>query len=124
MRTKVSPREVRRRRIKKHIRKRVLGTPERPRLVVSRSLKHVFAQIVDDVNQKTLIGISSSSKKYASLLKDAKDKKDAARIIGEEIAKLAAEKKIETVVFDRNGYLYHGRVKALADGARKGGLKF
>ena len=124
MRTKVSPREVRRRRIKKHIRKRVLGTPERPRLVVSRSLKHVFAQIVDDVNQKTLIGISSSSKKYASLLKDAKDKKDAARIIGEEIAKLAAEKKIETVVFDRNGYLYHGRVKNLAEAARKGGLKF
>jgi len=124
MRIKVSPRELRRRRIKKHIRKRIVGTPERPRLVVSRSLKNIYAQIVDDVNNRTLLGVSSSSKSLAAQIQKAKGKIDVARIVGEEIGKLAMEKDIKTVVFDRNGYLYHGRVKALSDGARKGGLKF
>ncbi|MCD6118015.1 50S ribosomal protein L18 [bacterium] len=124
MKIKVSPRELRRRRIKKHIKKRVTGTPERPRLVVSRSLKNIYAQIIDDVNQKTLLGISSNSKSLAAQIKKAKSKIDVAGIVGEEAAKLAVDKDIKSVVFDRNGYLYHGRVKALADGARKGGLKF
>jgi len=124
MKTKVSSRVLRRRRIKKHIRKTIYGTAERPRLVVTRSLKNIYVQLVDDVNNKTLLGVSSTSKSLAPSIEKAKDKKDVARIVGEELAKLAVEKKFEHIVFDRNGYKYHGRVKAVADGARKGGLKF
>jgi large subunit ribosomal protein L18 len=102
------------------IRKKVFGTAERPRLSVFRSSAHIYAQIVDDtvgrtlaaVSTRTLEGIKSSSSK------------DAAIAVGKEIAKLAKEKKIENIVFDRGGYLYHGRIKALADAAREAGIKF
>ena len=99
------------------VRAKIEGTTERPRLIVFRSLMHTFAQIIDDSNGKVIAG--------ASDIKMAKGTKtERAKTVGEDIAKIAKEKKIETVVFDRNGYKYHGRVKALAEGAREGGLKF
>ncbi|MDH7516603.1 MAG: 50S ribosomal protein L18 [Bacteroidota bacterium] len=111
-----------RRRIR--IRKKVFGTPERPRLSVYRSLKHIYAQLVDDTNGKSLGMVSTRSAAIRERLKDVPGKVGAARIIGEEIARLAREKNIHRVVFDRGGYLYHGRVKAVAEGAREGGLEF
>jgi large subunit ribosomal protein L18 len=108
---------------KKHIRKIVHGTAERPRLVIYRSLKHMYAQLVDDEGGKTVLGVSSLSPELKSKL-DGKKASDAAAAVGEACAQLALEKKIQTVVFDRNGFPYHGRVKAIAEGARKGGLKF
>lgn len=104
------------------IRKRVIGTEECPRLCVSRSLKNLSAQLVDDVKRQTLMGFSTLSKEF-------KDKKNAGNVkgavsLGKQLAKKALEKKIVRVVFDRGGFLYHGRVKAFADGAREGGLKF
>jgi len=105
------------------IRKRVQGSPERPRLSVFRSLNHIYAQVIDDLSQKTLVAASTTEK----ALKDAvsKDnKRDGAKRIGQEIAKRCLEKGIQQVVFDRNGYIYHGRVSALAAGAREAGLKF
>ncbi|MBI3072373.1 MAG: 50S ribosomal protein L18 [Deltaproteobacteria bacterium] len=106
---------------KRAIRKRLSGTAERPRLSVFRSAKHVYAQVVDDVARKTLLEVSSLSKALA----EAGGKKLAvAAKVGELVAKVCAEKKITTVAFDRNGYLFHGRIKAIADGARKAGLKF
>ncbi|MEK7085957.1 MAG: 50S ribosomal protein L18 [Patescibacteria group bacterium] len=100
------------------IRKRISGTSERPRLTVFRSLSHIYAQLVDDTKGTVLLGNSDIKIK----VKGGKTVK--AKNVGLEIAKLAKEKKIETVVFDRNGYKYHGRVKAVAEGAREGGLKF
>lgn len=110
---------------KRNRRKKMLfGTEERPRLVVFRSLRYVYGQIVDDANQKTILGTSNLTKNLEKDLKKAKTKVDASRLIGKHLAKLAKEKKISKVVFDRNGYEYHGRVKALAEGAREGGLEF
>jgi len=109
---------------KKHIRKRIMGTSERPRLVVYRSLKHIYAQLVDDINQKTITGVSSLSPELRDQVASAKNRVQVAELIGTGIAKKASELKIERVVFDRNGYIYHGRVKAVAEGARKAGLKF
>lgn len=106
------------------IRKKVRGTPERPRLVVFRSAKHAYAQIVDDVNGKTLVAASTLEKALKEEVAQAKSPIEKFKLIGITIAKRALEKNIAQVVFDRNGYLYHGRVKALADGAREGGLKF
>ena len=108
---------------RKHIRvrRKVVGTSERPRLNVFRSTRHIYAQVVDDSTHKTLVAASTRSKALAGL---EGDKKAAARSVGELIAKVAAEKGISTVVFDRGGFLYHGRIRALAEGARKGGLKF
>lgn len=103
------------------IRKKMLGTPQIPRLVVFRSLKNIEGQIVDDVKGVTLIGISSLSKEVD---KKGKKKVEVSKAVGLQIAKIAKEKGIERIVFDRNGYLYHGRVKAFAEGAREGGLKF
>lgn len=100
------------------IRAKIKGTSTRPRLVVYRSLSHTYAQLIDD--DKKVILLSSSDMK----LKDKGTKTEKAKKVGEEIASQAKEKKIEAVVFDRNGYKYHGRVKAVADGAREGGLKF
>ena len=104
------------------IRKRLSGTPERPRLSVFRSLNHLYAQIIDDRAGRTLLGISTRSKEF----KGAKDAGNVqgAHELGKLAAKKALEKKIMEVVFDRGGFLYHGRVKAFADGAREGGLKF
>ncbi len=112
----------RRIRIKKRIRKKVNGTPETPRLSVFRSNKHIYVQLVDDISEKTLLSASSSDKDIVS--QKAKDKKEKAALVGKKIADKAKDNNIASVVFDRGGYLFHGRVKALADAARKGGLKF
>jgi large subunit ribosomal protein L18 len=108
---------------KKHIRKIVQGTATRPRLVVYRSNQHIYAQLVDDESQRTLTEVSSLT---PSLREDLKGKTpvDKARHVGEAMAKKAKEKQIEQVVFDRNGFLYHGRVRAVAEAARAAGLKF
>ncbi len=113
-----------RRRVKAHIRLKISGTPERPRLTVFRSLKHVYAQIVDDMSGKTLVSVSDISKDVKDQLKDVKGQMKLAKQVGQLAAKKAAEKNIKEVVFDRNGYVFHGVVKAMADGAREGGLKF
>jgi len=112
----------RRLRIRRRIRKRVSGTAQRPRLSVFRSNTNIYAQIIDDVNGVTLASASSSVKEIAS--KTNITKTEQARLVGQLAAKNAVEKGITEVVFDRGGYLYHGRVKALADAAREGGLKF
>ena len=107
---------------KPRIRKKISGTEARPRLVVFRSNQHLYAQLVDDVNGVTLA--ASSTQVLAKEGEALKANKDSAAKVGKDIAAKALEKKIETVVFDRNGYIYHGKIKALADGAREGGLKF
>ena len=109
-------------RIKRHLRVRnkISGTPERPRLNVFRSAKHIYAQLIDDVNGVTLVSASSLEKGFEG----NGGNKEGAKKVGELIAKKAAENGIENVVFDRSGYLYHGRVMELAEGARECGLKF
>ena len=101
------------------VRKKISGTPERPRLCVFRSNKHIYAQIIDDVAGKTLVSASSVEKGF-----EGGGNCDAAKKIGQTVAERALKAGIEEVVFDRGGYIYHGRVKALAEGAREGGLKF
>lgn len=111
----------RRARIKQRIRSRLSGNSEIPRMSVYRSNKQIYAQIVDDVTGKTLLSASSKEKEIA----DQKvNKIDQAKLVGKSIAGKAKDNGIETVVFDRNGYLYHGRIKSLADAARENGLKF
>lgn len=109
-------------RLKRHrrVRAKISGTAERPRLNVFRSSKHIYAQLIDDVNGVTLASASSMDKGFEGNGGNI----EAARKVGEMIAKNAADKGITEVVFDRGGYLYHGRVKELADGARENGLKF
>ncbi|MGB9592243.1 MAG: 50S ribosomal protein L18 [Candidatus Kryptoniota bacterium] len=113
-----------RERIKRGIKAKIRGTPERPRLVVFRSLKHIYGAIVDDTAGRTLVQVSSLSKDIASEVKLVKGKVSVGKIVGVALARKALERNIQTVVFDRNGYRYHGRLKALAEGAREGGLKF
>ena len=113
--------QERRQRIKYRIRKKLSGTPERPRLCVFRSNKNIFAQVVDDVNGKTLVATSSRVKEISE---QKVTKVEQAALVGKAIAEKAKAAGIDTVVFDRNGYLYHGRVKSLADAAREGGLNF
>jgi large subunit ribosomal protein L18 len=113
-----------RRRVKRHIRLKMSGTGERPRLTVYRSLRHVYAQIVDDATGTTLVSASDLAKALRAEFQTVKGQLAISKKVGELTAKLALEKNIRQVVFDRNGYLYHGVVKALADGARAGGLKF
>jgi large subunit ribosomal protein L18 len=110
----------RRQRIKYRIRKRLSGSQARPRMTVYRSNKQIYVQLVDDVTGKTLASASSKEKEIAT---QKVNKIDQAKLVGKRIAEIAKEKGIETVVFDRNGYLYHGRVKNLADAARESGLK-
>lgn len=120
----ISKRKVEnRKRTKKHIRLQMSGTAERPRLTVFRSLRHVYAQIVDDQNGKTLCGVSDLAKDLAEQAKAAKGQVAVGKIVGQQVARKALEKNIVQVVFDRNGYRYHGVVKAIADGAREAGLK-
>ena len=109
-------------RIKRHkrVRSKVSGTPERPRLCVFRSEKHIYAQVIDDVNGVTLVSASSVEKDFEGLGSN----KAAARKVGVTVAERAKAKGIENVVFDRGGYVYHGRVQELAEGAREGGLEF
>lgn len=110
---------------KKRVRAKILGTPERPRLSVFRSLKQMYAQLVDDSNGKTLASLSTQSSAVKEKLSGGKGaKSERAKVLGKTLAELARSRGIEKVVFDRNRYRYHGRVKALADGAREGGLKF
>lgn len=104
------------------LRKRISGTPEKPRLSVFRSNKQISVQVIDDVNAVTLASASSRVKEIAEQAKITKT--EQARLVGKLAAKNAMDKGVTTVVFDRNGYLYHGRVKELAEAAREGGLKF
>ncbi|MCL6546116.1 MAG: 50S ribosomal protein L18 [Bryobacteraceae bacterium] len=117
---KVSRNKIRLR-IHRRIRKKVTGTPERPRLCVFRSLKHIYAQIIDDVHGRTLAAASSAAKSSGLA---GGGNVASAREVGRLIAERAKEKGIRRVVFDRGGYAYHGRVRALAEGAREGGLEF
>lgn len=112
-------------RTKRHIRLRhdLAGTATCPRLNVYRTLKHIYAQIIDDTKGVTLVACNTTQKDIAAKVKDMTNKEQA-RYVGEQIAKLAKKQKITTVVFDRGGYLYTGRVKELADGARAAGLEF
>ena len=116
-----SNKEFRRFRIKKRVRKIVDGTPDRPRMSVFRSNKEIYVQLIDDLSGKTLVAASSMSKDFS-------DKKlshlEKAKLVGKLIAEKAIQAGISVVVFDRNGYLYHGRVKSLAEAAREAGLKF
>ena len=114
---------VGRERRKLRIRKRMNGTSERPRMSVFRSAKHIYAQVVDDTAGKTLAHASTLSREVRGEASEA-SKLDAAKKVGQAIAKLLLAKGIDKVVFDRNGYLYHGRIRALADAAREAGLKF
>jgi large subunit ribosomal protein L18 len=107
--------------IKLRIRKRIKGTAEKPRISVYRSNKQIYAQAIDDVNGVTLASASSREKELASV---TAKKSELAAMVGKRLAAVCKDKGIETVVFDRSGYQYHGRVKSLADGAREGGLKF
>lgn len=109
---------------KASIRKKVFGTAARPRLTIYRSAKHIYAQIIDDTTGKTLVSASTISKELRDQLKDVKSAMEVCKLVGKFAAKQALDKKILQVVYDRNGYLYHGRVKAVADGAREAGLKF
>lgn len=116
--------KTRRTRRKAHIRKSTFGTTERPRLTVFKSNMHIYAQVINDVEGKTIVSASTIDKEVQSLLKADMNKKQKSELVGELVAKRAVEAKVAEVQFDRNGYPYHGRIKALADGARKGGLKF
>lgn len=118
MKTKSERREWR----KKRIRKKVQGTSERPRLSVFRSTMHIYAQVIDDDAQKTIFATSTLSKDIKS--EDKKSKTELAKKVGALIAEGLKEKNISRVVFDRNGFVYHGRIKALAEGAREAGLEF
>lgn len=105
------------------VRSGIHGTAERPRLSVFRSSKHIYAQVINDDSASTLVAVSSLSPLLEAALKEA-SKTDAAKKVGEAIAKACIEKGVKKVVFDRGGYLYHGRVSALADAARQAGLEF
>ncbi|HZW38919.1 MAG: 50S ribosomal protein L18 [Syntrophothermus sp.] len=111
-------------RSKTKIRKHISGTPERPRFTVYRSLNNVYAQLIDDQNGKTLVSASTLTKDILDEVKNTKSKVAKSKLIGTYIAKKALEQNITSVVFDRNGYRYHGRIQAIAEGAREAGLKF
>jgi len=111
-----------RRRVHERIRKKVLGTSERPRLNVYRSLNHIYVQVIDDLEGKTLVSASTAEGKKES--RTSGGNLTAAKSVGKAIAERAKAKGIDKVVFDRGGYIYHGRIKALADSAREAGLKF
>lgn len=110
--------------IKTKIRAKISGTAEIPRLTVTRSLNQIYAQLIDDSIGATVLAASSLNKELQDDLKNAQGKTAKSKLVGSFLAKKAQEKNITTIVFDRNGYKYHGRVKALADGLREGGLQF
>jgi large subunit ribosomal protein L18 len=110
-------------RSKTKIKKKITGTAERPRLTVFRSLNNIYAQLIDDNNGVTLAAASSKNKELAEDIKNSKGKVNKSKLVGKLLARKAIEKKIDTVIFDRNGYRYHGRVQAVAEGAREAGLK-
>jgi large subunit ribosomal protein L18 len=123
MALKGSQKDNSRDRRRKHFSKKFISTPGTLRLVVHRSNKHIYAQLVDDAKNKTIASASTKTKAVASAIADTK-KVEQAKAVGKHIAELVGKKKYDKIVFDRAGYLYHGRVKALAEGAREGGLKF
>ncbi|MCB9547408.1 MAG: 50S ribosomal protein L18 [Myxococcales bacterium] len=108
---------------KRSIRKRISGTPERPRLSVFRSNEHIYAQVIDDTTGQTLTSASTVGAELKAD-KDGRRRTEQATLVGKLVAKKCLELNIEAVVFDRNGFIYHGRIKAVADGAREGGLRF
>lgn len=116
--------KIRNQRRKYRIRKKVFGTSDTPRLSVYRSLKHIYAQIIDDEHGNTLVACSTMEKEVREAIKDKTRKVEQAKLVGKILAKRALEKGIERIAFDRNGFLYHGRVRALADSARENGLVF
>jgi large subunit ribosomal protein L18 len=120
---KKQPRNELRKRRHRRVRSKISGTPERPRLNVFRSSQHIYAQVIDDQDGRTLVAASSLDPQLREELARGANK-DAAKKVGEALAQRALDKGITEVVFDRGGYLFHGRVKALADGAREKGLKF
>ena len=122
MNKKINPKGFGRQRRKKHIRKIVRGTPERPRLCVFRSATHIYVQLIDDVNGKTLASASSAGLELPEGAKGSN--REGAKAVGKALAEKALANQLKSVVFDRNGYLYHGRVAALADAAREAGLTF
>jgi len=122
MLTDISKKRQSRKKRHRSLRKRIEGSAERPRLAVFRSTRHIYAQVIDDVQKKTLTAISDKALAVEGETKA--DKKARAKRVGTAIAKQCLEKGIDKVVFDRAGYKYHGRVSALADGAREAGLKF
>ena len=113
-------------RLRRHIRVRttLAGTPERPRLAIFRSLNHIYAQVIDDAAGHTLLSASDQDKEVRGAIKKGQKKSEVATAVGDALAKKAKEAGITAVVFDRGGFRYHGRVKALAEAARKGGLTF
>jgi len=119
----VGRREARLRR-KKRVRKKVRGVPERPRLCVFRSTKHIYAQIIDDTTGKALVATSSLSKNISEKIAGKGGNREGAALVGADMAERAIKKGIKKIVFDRNGFLYHGRVKALSEAAREHGLEF
>lgn len=114
----------RRIKIKRYVRQKIKGTSGTPRLSVYRSMNQIYGQLIDDINGKTIISLSSLSKEVKEVLKDAKSKVNKSTLVGKLLAEKAISKNVTKVVFDRNGYLYHGRIKAFAEGARDGGLQF
>jgi len=104
--------------------KRIFGTNDKPRLVVYRSLRYMHAQLIDDSEGKVILGISDNSKTAKNVLKDVKTKTERSQVLGKLFAEEAKKKNVSKIVFDRNGYIFHGRIKAFADGAREGGLDF
>ncbi len=119
----MNPRTEARLKRRQRVRRKVRGTPERPRLCVFRSARHIYAQIIDDVNGQTLVAASTETPGLRDKVKDVK-KMEAAKLVGQAIAQEAKNKGIVKVVFDRNGFLYHGRVQALSNSAREAGLEF
>jgi large subunit ribosomal protein L18 len=109
--------------IKFRIRKKIIGTPERPRLNVFRSLSNIYVSLIDDINGKTIISLSTLSPEVKSNIQGVTKKSYKSKLVGKTLAQKALEMNIKKVVFDRNGYLYHGRIKAVAEGAREGGLE-
>ena len=118
--SKIEAKQARRERRKKHIRKSIYGTPDKPRMTVFRSNRRIYVQVIDDSVGNTIASASNLEKAQKSLKLNKADAEKIGVLIGERLK----EKKVETVVFDRNGYLYHGIVKAVADGARKSGIRF
>lgn len=113
-----------RQRNKIHVRKKIRGTEERPRVSVFRSAQHIYGQAVDDIKMVTLTSVASTEKSVKEKITGHTGNKDAAKIAGKELGDRLAAKGFKTIVFDRNGFLYHGRIKSFADGIREAGIKF
>jgi large subunit ribosomal protein L18 len=123
-RKKTAEKVVKRIKLRARIRKKIVGTAQRPRFAVFKSTRNIYAQLIDDASGAVIVSASTLKVALAKKTKEAKTNKDAAKAVGAEIAKQALAKNIKDVVFDRSGYLYHGRIQALAEAAREAGLNF